>query len=63
MNYNYEEIINNLNKEKIEAKLVEDDLETVFFYKKIREDYKLAKFGRKGIFTPKQYGIMFRYCR
>lgn len=88
MNYNYEEIINNLNEGKIESivfsikeythykkciikrfidnvyndkcivrievKLVEDDSETVSFYKYFKEDYKLFKFGRKGTFTLKQ---------
>lgn len=88
MNYNYEEIINNLNEGKIEiiifsikeyahykkciikrcvdcvcndkhivrieVKLVEDDSETVSFYKYFKEDYKLFKFGKKGTFTLKQ---------
>lgn len=38
----------------IEVKLVEDDSETVSFYKYFKEDYKLFKFGRKGTFTLKQ---------
>lgn len=88
MNYNYEEIVNNLNEGKIESiifsikeyahckkciikrcvdcvyndkhivrievKLVEDNSETVSFYKYFKEDYKLFKFGRKGTFTLKQ---------
>lgn len=92
MNYNYEEIINNLNEGKIESiifsireyahykkciikrcvdcvyndkniakylvrievKLVEDDSETISFYKYFKEDYKLFKLGRKGSFTLKQ---------
>lgn len=39
---------------RIEVKLVEDDSETISFYKKFKEDYKLFKFGRKGTFTLKQ---------
>lgn len=88
MDYNYEEVIDNLNNGKIEyilfsikeyahykkciikrcvdcvdnnkhivrieVKLVEDDSETVSFYKYFKEDYKLFKFGRKGNFTLKQ---------
>lgn len=88
MDYNYEDIINNLNEGKIasilfslkgyshykkciikryvdfidsdkfliriEVKLVEDDSETVSFYKYFKEDYKLFKLGKKGSFTLKQ---------
>lgn len=39
---------------RIEVKLVEDGSETVCFYKHFKDDYKLFKFGRKGIFTFKQ---------
>lgn len=38
----------------IKVKLVKDDSETVSFYKKFNENYKLFKFGRKGSFTLKQ---------
>ncbi len=88
MNYNYEEVISDLNNGKIESilfstkdyshyksciikrcidvvynekqiirievKLVEDDTETISFYKKFKENYKLFKFGKKGTFTLKQ---------
>lgn len=88
MKYNYDEIINELNEEKIESiifsiegyahykkcviqrfvhidsnndqiiriefKLVEDDSETISFYKKYNDNHKIFKFGRKGSFTFKQ---------
>ena len=88
MNYNYEDIIKDLNDGiiesilfsiknyshyknciirrcvdtmhgdrqliRVEAKLTEDNSETVSFCKKFKEDYKLFKFGRKGTFTLKQ---------
>lgn len=89
MDYNYEDIIKNLNEGKIisilfslkgyshykkciikrnidcigdrdkslvriEVKLVEDDSETVSFYKYFKEDCKLFKFGKKGSFTLEQ---------
>lgn len=101
MNYNYEDIISNLNAGKIkcivfsikeyahykkciikrcvdciyngkkivriEVKLVEDDSETVSFYKHFKEDYKLFNFGRKGTFTLKQVWnniqiLQLNYC-
>ena len=46
--------VNNKHIVRIEVKLVEDDSETVSFYKYFKEDYKLFNFGRKGTFTLKQ---------
>lgn len=47
-------VSNEKNIIRIEAKLAEDDSETVSFYKYFKEDYKLFKFGRKGAYTLKQ---------
>ena len=49
-----ENITNKKQIIRIEVKLVEDETEIVSFYKKFKEDYKLFKMGRRGVFTLKQ---------
>ncbi len=47
------------HRKRVEVKLTQDNSETVCFYDKLPEDYKLFRFGRKGSFTLKQvWGIV-----
>lgn len=51
----YFDLVSKDNKmDRVEIQLTEDGLETVIFYKKFKDDYKLFNFGRKGSFTLKQ---------
>lgn len=55
--YNHCEISNIYDKldiKRILIKPVDDNSETVAFYKTFKEDYKIFKMGRKGTFTLKQ---------